>query len=60
MTHALDGIATLAFAAAIRERRPGELLQHLFDGGGLTFNPDDPEHPIWIPASEIIRLTEDT
>lgn len=54
MNHPLDAIAVRAFTEAMREERAGELLQHLFDGGGVTWHPDT--GIVWIPTDVITEL----
>lgn len=65
MTHAqdmgrtLDVLARYVFLKAVKDGRAGELLYHLFDGGGVTIDPDTKEM-ILIPASVLEQMTEGT
>lgn len=38
MTQTLDAVARRVFTLALRDNRCGELLSHLFDGGGVTID----------------------
>lgn len=53
----LDAVAERLFRIAIRDHRCGELLNHLFDGGGVTLAPDG-ESFVYIPADVIADLAE--
>lgn len=55
MTHRLDAVAQLAFSIALVDDRCGEMLEHLFNGGGLTVDPVD-RQLILIPADVIAQF----
>lgn len=55
MTHMLDPIARKAFLHALWTDSCGDLLDHLFEGGGLTIDPET-GGIIRIPATTIIDL----
>lgn len=59
MTHLLDAVARAAFTIALRDDRCGEVLEHLFNGGGLTVDPVNREL-ILIPGDVIAQLASDT
>jgi hypothetical protein len=53
VSHALDRVAERAFRQVLREGRAGEFLEHLFEGGGVTFNPDG--DMVWLTPDLIKR-----
>lgn len=57
MTHMLDPIARRAFSVALNDDTCGDLLQFLFEGGGLTIDPET-GGIVRIPASYINELAK--
>jgi hypothetical protein len=52
MTHPLDNIAHALFTRAIQTGRPGELLEHLFDGDSATIDATTSDI-VYLPADEL-------
>jgi hypothetical protein len=50
-----EEVAALIFWRAIKAHRAAELLDHLFEGGGVTVDPRTGDL-IMIPASDIDKL----
>lgn len=50
MGKTLDVLASYVFVKAVKDGRAGELLYHLFDGGGVTVDPETKEM-VLLPAS---------
>lgn len=55
MARSLDAIARMIFQIALRDDRCGELLAHLFDGGGVTLDAAT-GRLVLIPAATIAEL----
>jgi hypothetical protein len=55
--HILDAMATQLFQQAIREHRAGELLEHLFEGDGITHDPKTGAI-IYIPHNVLQELSD--
>ena len=53
-----ERMAVSVFSRAIMTGRAAELLEHLFDGGGVMIDPDSQDGLILIPALDIQRLAK--
>lgn len=57
MAQALDVVARRVFTLALRDNRCGELLAHLFDGGGVTIDALTGEM-ILLPADLLAQFSD--
>lgn len=57
MAQVLDGVARRVFTLALRDNRCGELLSHLFDGGGVTVDVSTGEM-ILLPADLLTQFSD--